>query len=99
MMNGIQARENLFPDEDDQSVEPGPELVAPQATQSRAPSWRPEKITHDTASASPPVDLDSLTRWTKDYFESCNPATSLLHGPEEAGLFEEFALSGIVEYR
>lgn len=62
MINGSQARRDLFPSEDDQPVEPGPELVAAQATRSRAPSRRSEGITHDTASASPSVDLDSLIR-------------------------------------
>lgn len=75
--------------EDDQPVESGPELVATQGTRSRAPSWRPKEITHDTASASPFVDLDNLSRWTKGYFESWNPAFPFLHGPEALGCLKK----------
>lgn len=87
--NSSRGRGGLVPGEDDQLVERGPEVITILGTRSRALSWRSGETIHHTACGSPSVDLDSLTGWTKSYFESWRPAFPFLHGPEVLELLKK----------
>lgn len=88
-------RGDLVPGEDDQLVDPSPDLADTPGTRSRAPFWRPEETIDDVAPGAPPVNFDNLIRWTKGYFDSWHPAFPFLHGPEVLETFERVAAVGI----
>ncbi|KAH8205480.1 hypothetical protein TruAng_000386 [Truncatella angustata] len=90
-----QVQGDIVPGEDDELVDPAPDIVETPGTRSRAPFWRQDEVVEDPSQGAPTIDFDNLVLWTKSYFENWHSTFPFLHGPEVLATFERVATIGI----